>query len=79
MLFQVWTFRYLSKLPRVIEPLHYILEELTRDSQAFTATAALLPAVLTDRAKYGFLTGEPGYLITNSVTGVDRKQRCGFS
>jgi hypothetical protein len=79
MLFQVWTFRYLSKLPRVIEPLHYILEELTRDSQAFTATAALLPAVLTDRAKYGFLKGEPGYLITNSVTGVDRKQRCGFS
>lgn len=76
MLFRVWTFRYLSRLRRVVAPLHYILEELTRDSQAFTA---ILPAVLTERAKYGFLKGEPSYLITNSVTGLDRKQRCGFS
>ncbi len=44
---------------------------LTWNTPGFTATAELLPAVLTDSARYGYLNGDLGYLIANSLFGVE--------
>ena len=44
---------------------------LTWNFPGFTATAELLPAVLTDSTTYGFLNSDLGYLIANSLSGVE--------
>ena len=44
---------------------------LTWNFPGFTATAELLSATLTDSARYGFLSGDLGYLIANSLSGVE--------